>query len=62
MSQEKDNKPNLSGEVKLQWLDLEKQSPLRSRRSFFLTSLFIELIDKTAAIAERPEVQENPTL
>ena len=26
-------------------LDLEKESPLRSRRSFFLTSLFIELID-----------------
>jgi hypothetical protein len=26
-------------------LDLERESPLRSRRSFFLTSLFIELID-----------------
>ena len=33
-------------------LDLEKESPLRSRRSFFLTSLFIELIDRVVSATD----------
>ena len=43
-SQTSPEKCNYSG------LDLEKESPLRSRRSFFLTSLFIELIERVMSV------------
>src|SRR5882724_7367908 len=41
-----DNKPNFSREVKLQWAgSLEKEISPGRGGAFFLTSLFIELID-----------------
>jgi hypothetical protein len=42
-----DNKPNLSREVKLQWAGSRERSLASGRgRTFFLTFLFIELIDR----------------
>ena len=42
-----DNKPNFSREVKLQWAgSRERISPSGRGGAFFLTSLFIELIDR----------------
>ena len=41
-----DNQPNLSREVNRQWAgSRETTSTFRSRQNFFLTSLFVELIE-----------------
>jgi hypothetical protein len=42
-----DNKPNFSREVKLQWAGSRERNLASGRGgTFFLTSLFIELIDR----------------
>jgi len=45
-----DNKPNFSREVKLQWAGSRETTSTSGRGgTFFLTSLFIELIDRELA-------------
>jgi hypothetical protein len=46
-----DNKPNFSKEVKLQWAGSRERNLASGRgQTFFLTSLFIELIDFRVAV------------
>ena len=59
-----DNKPNFSRGMKLQWAGSRERNlaaPVEAEL-FFLTSLFIELIDPISAATVKKARSQNPTI